>query len=103
MTPQCISPDIMERLRIWRKRMPAVWYGNADLDAAIAEIERLRGVAQNPVMPAKLTGELACIIECCDPPEHQTDEAVERLIFDYQPMWDRLRAALVPLQERGGK
>lgn len=65
--------------------------------------EPVASPAQNPVMPAKLTGELACIIECCDPPEHQTDEAVERLIFDYQPMWDRLRAALVPLQERGGK
>lgn len=34
--------DILERLRAWRNRMPGKWYGNADLDAAIAEIVRLR-------------------------------------------------------------
>jgi hypothetical protein len=34
--------DILERLQTWRNRMPAKWYGNADLDAAIVEIIRLR-------------------------------------------------------------
>jgi len=34
--------DIVDELRYWRRRMPAKWYGNADLDAAIAEIEALR-------------------------------------------------------------
>ncbi len=38
--------DILERLRAWRRRMPSAWYGNADLDAAIEEIKRLRGAAQ---------------------------------------------------------
>lgn len=38
--------DILERLRTWRRKMPTLWYGNADLDAAIAELEQLRGGAQ---------------------------------------------------------
>jgi hypothetical protein len=33
--------DMKERLRAWRKRMPANWYGNRDLEAAAARIEQL--------------------------------------------------------------
>ena len=35
------NPDIKERLRRWRERMPGNWYGNKDLDDALSHIEAL--------------------------------------------------------------
>jgi hypothetical protein len=55
---------------------------------------RLPDVAQSVVMPLKLTGEIACILEDCSPPDKQTPEAVAALIEGYQPTWDAILAAL---------
>ncbi len=50
--------------------------------------------SQDGVLPVILTGEIACILEDCSPPENQTPGAVAELIKDYQPTWDRICAAL---------
>jgi hypothetical protein len=52
--------------------------------------------AQSRSLPERLTGELACILENCDPQANQTPEAVAALIESYQPTWDKILAALAP-------
>jgi hypothetical protein len=54
--------------------------------------------AEPQTLPVKLTGEIACILEDCSPPDKQTPEAVAALIEGYQPTWDRIRSALTRSQ-----
>jgi hypothetical protein len=56
----------------------------------------LSGAAQR-ALPEKLTGEIACILEDCGPPDRQSPEALAELIRHYQPTWDRIRVALTSI------
>jgi hypothetical protein len=58
----------------------------------------LRNLNVPQTLPVKLTGEIACILEDCSPPDKQTPEAVAALIEGYQPTWDRIRSALTRSQ-----
>lgn len=62
--------DIVEQLRDWRKKMPANWYGNKDLDAAINEIKKLREA-----------------LEFYAEPKNYSDDY-------WKGMWERARAAI---------
>jgi hypothetical protein len=53
---------------------------------------------EREAIPRELTGEIACILEDCSPPDKQTPEAVAALIEGYQPTWDRILAALASQQ-----
>jgi hypothetical protein len=50
--------------------------------------------SKQAMLPLKLTGELACILEDCGPPEMQSPEALAELIRHYQATWDRILSAL---------
>lgn len=55
--PERSSPDIVDQLRAFRKRMPAIWHGNAMLETAISEILGLRAAidtrASQPTTPTE--------------------------------------------------
>ena len=58
-----IKPDIVARLHHWRSQMPELWYGNADIDDAIAEIERLRAVCSQVYQVASTHGASAAVLD----------------------------------------
>lgn len=46
-------------------------------------------------LPERITGEIACILENCDGPEHQSGVALACLMQGYQSTWEQLREVLM--------
>jgi hypothetical protein len=46
-------------------------------------------------LPEQITAEIACILENCSGPEHQSEEALACLMQGYQSTWEQLREVLM--------
>jgi hypothetical protein len=46
-------------------------------------------------LPEQITGEIACILENCSGPEHQSEEALAFLMQSYQSTWEQLREVIL--------
>lgn len=46
-------------------------------------------------LPEQITGEIACILENCSGPEHQSEEALACLMQGYQSTWEQLREVIL--------
>lgn len=47
------------------------------------------------ILPERITPEIACILEDCSGPEHQSEISLAALMEGYEPTWEQLREHLL--------